>query len=113
MQPRYRSGVALPVGSAATVLLEATLLDKGGKPLSLELGRISMEKRPDLPPVDYFTNADGRLRVAGVAPGRVTIELINYPEAAVTIEIPAKEAGRYDVGEVTLDIAPMVGRAGE
>ncbi len=72
-----------------------------------------MENRPDLPPVDFFTAADGRLRVAGIAPGRATIELTNYPEAALTVEIPAKESGRYGIGRLMLDIAPLVGGPGE
>ena len=113
VQPHYRSGIAIQAGSAATILLEAVLVDQAGKPLGLELGRIKVQDHAELAPVDFFTNTDGRLRVAGAAPGRVKIELTNYPEAAVTVEIPQGKAGRYNAGTIRLSVAADSGRVGE
>jgi outer membrane usher protein len=106
VQPRYRSGSVIPAGTGATVLLETTLFDAAAQPMGLELGTITLDDVAGQPTIDFFTNRDGRLRVAGIHTGRITIRLANYPEAPITLTIPPKTQGRYDAGRTTLDIAP-------
>ncbi len=104
--PSYRSGTIIPAGTGATVLLQAGLVDKDGTPLDLELGTIGLSAAPNQSPIDFFTGRDGRLHVAGIIPGEVTIRLANYPEAPVTIRIPDKAAGIYEAGTIKMAIDP-------
>ncbi|MHB1204673.1 MAG: fimbria/pilus outer membrane usher protein [Rhodospirillaceae bacterium] len=110
IQPRYRSGTVIPAGTGATVLLEADLKDFAGLPLGLELGSVTVEALPGRAPLDFFTSDTGRLRIAGIAPGKITLVLRNYPESPVTIEIPQKTAGVYDAGAIAVPVAGVPAR---
>jgi outer membrane usher protein len=110
LEPNYRSGTVVAAGSGASVLLEMSLVDFAGQPLYLELGKITQEA---LPPVDFFTDQEGRLRVIGLRPGKATLELANYPEAPLVLEIPPDAVGRYDAGTATLPIAALPAEVGK
>jgi outer membrane usher protein len=107
LQPGYHSGTVIPAGDGATVLLEANLVDFAGQPLYLELGSIRLEAAPKSAPVEFFTNRQGRLRVLGVMPGKITIALANYPEIPVTVDIPRDTVGVYNAGTIQLLLSAL------
>jgi outer membrane usher protein len=106
VQPTYRSGIVIPVGTGATVLGDGVLVDPGGRPLPLEPGQILSLDTPGQPAIDFFTSRSGRFRVEGLAPGRYRLTLLNTPERAIEFTIPPGSAGRFDLGRLTYDIEP-------
>jgi len=106
VQPTYRSGTVIPVGTGATVLGDGVLVDPAGQPLPLEPGRILSLDDPSRPAVEFFTSRSGRFRVEGLSPGRFRLILDNMPEEAIEFAIPPGSAGRVNIGRLTYVIAP-------
>jgi len=107
IEPRYRSGTVIPAGTGATVLVEANFVDFANRPLGLELGFVTVAALPDRDPIDFFTSDAGRMRVAGVAPGTITIQFRNYPQSPVTIQIPQGTTGVFDAGTVSVSVVAV------
>ncbi len=105
--PRYRSGTLIRVGSGANVILQADLVDFAGLPMDLELGALVLPARESHAPLDFFTDKQGQLHVAGLRPGKIVIRLANYPESEVTLDIPEGTVGPYDAGTITMPVAVL------
>ncbi len=101
LQPTYRSGTLIKVGTGATVMGDGYLVDADGKPLPLEPGKIESLDRPNSPAIEFFTSRAGRFRVEGLQPGRFRITLANDPEHAVEFTIAEGSKGRVDLGRLT------------
>lgn len=101
LQPTYRSGTVITVGTGATVLGDGYLVDADGKPLPLEPGTISSVDEPKTAPIEFFTSRLGRFRVEGLKPGRFRLTLTNDPAHAIEFTIPAGSKGRVDLGHLT------------
>jgi outer membrane usher protein len=102
--PGYRSGTRLTAGTAATVIVEGSMVDGAGRPLALEPGDVAPLDDPGAPALAFFTAATGRFAVEGLKPGRLRLILRNFPDAPFLLTIPAGDAGIVDVG--TLRVAP-------
>jgi len=100
VQPSYRSGIVIPVGTGATVLGDGVLVDAEGTPLPLELGTITSLDDEARPPIEFFTSRKGRFRVEGLSPGRFRLSLANAPGQAIDFAIPEGSAGRVDLGQL-------------
>jgi len=105
--PRYRSGTLIRVGTGANVILQADLVDFAGLPMNLELGALVLPAGEGRAPLDFFTDKQGQLHVAGLRPGKIVIRLANYPESEVTLTIPEGTAGPYDAGTITMPVAVL------
>lgn len=101
VQPPYRSGILIPMGTGATVLGDGVIVDAGDKALALEPGTIVSLDDPKRPPIEFFTNRSGRFRVEGLSPGQFRLTLSNDPEHAIEFTIPADSSGRIDLGRLT------------
>ncbi len=101
LQPTYRSGTLIKVGTGATVLGDGYLVDADGKPLPLEPGTIESLDQPKNPPIEFFTSRAGRFRVEGLQPGRFRLTLANDPEHAIEFTVPEGSKGRVDLGHLT------------
>lgn len=106
VHPTYRSGVVIPVGTGATVLGDAILVDATDKPLPLERGQIRSLDDPARPPIEFFTSRTGRFRVEGLSPGRYQLILANAPEQAIVFVVPAGSAGHVQLGWLVYMMEP-------
>lgn len=75
LNPTYRSGYALQVGSAYAVTAIGTAVDARGEPVALAIGEARSLDDEDAPIVTVFTNRIGRFAMQGVGPGRWEITL--------------------------------------
>lgn len=95
--PPYRSGYRLMVGSDYFISLVGRLLDADGAPLALVAGDAIEQALPSRPPIELFTNRDGRFGLAGVKPGRWQIRMLTDPPTRYTLDI---QAGADDIARV-------------
>ncbi len=97
LQPSYRAGYALTVGSAHSVTAFGTLLDAKGEPVGLVTGTATRPAGGG-PKVNLFTNGAGRFAAQGLAPGRWQIEMATEPVQHFMLEIPEGTTGLYRAG---------------
>ncbi len=96
--PTYRSGTHVRVGpSAVASRVTAKLLWSDGKVAALQAGTIAM---PGDASVEFFSNRDGVIYLDGLQPGTYSASLASHPEAAFSINIPAKAGAESDLGEI-------------
>jgi len=97
LQPSYKAGYALTVGSAHSVSAFGTLQDGTGDPISLVTGTATRENTEG-PAVTLFTNGAGRFAAQGLAPGRWHIEMATTPVHRFVLDIPEGTTGLYRAG---------------
>ncbi len=102
--PKFKSGTIIHVGTDATVLLGGVLKRADGSPVSLQAGEIVALDNPKWTPKILFTNRSGIFRVEGLSPGSYELRMFNDQHQSVKVKIPAKTAGYYDIGVLTLPI---------
>ncbi|MFL6858673.1 MAG: fimbrial biogenesis outer membrane usher protein [Allosphingosinicella sp.] len=98
--PPYRSGYKLIVGSDYGVTAIGRMLNRDGEPVSLVAGTAVEAAHPDRPPVELFTNRDGRFGAAGLAPGRWKVTMLDDAKSEFEIDIPPKTEGVVRLGEI-------------
>lgn len=100
INPPYKSGYKLVVGSDANVSAYGFLLFEGKK-VELLSGFVTQIDDPDFEPQPFFTNSAGRFAVQGLRPGKsYRIELRNSAMQFV-IEVPADTKSLLQLGDVT------------
>ena len=102
LQPTYRSGYALEVGSAATVTVMGTLKDEAGEPVSLLAGQAINKEDDDFAPVVMFTNRVGRFAISGLKPGPYKLKLNTKGEKEIEFEVPGEAVGLHRVGNLVV-----------
>lgn len=100
MLPPYRAGYRLEVGSEYSVTAVGRLLQANGKPLSLIAGTATEVDNPSHPPVQMFTNSQGRFGAAGLKPGKWRIEMSTQPVTVYELDVPADAVGVVRAGEL-------------
>ena len=106
LYPPYRSGYRLQVGSEYSITVVGRLLDAEREKVALVAGTAVEVAAPGRPPIEIFTNHDGRFGISGVRPGRWRIQMLTEPVTTYLLEIPAGDAGIASVG----DISPLNAR---
>lgn len=98
--PGHRSGIVVPIGTDGVAGITGVARDRDGGPIALQAGvlRPVDGTREEIP---FFTNRSGRLRVAGVAPGRWSLVFTSIAADPVDVEIPDGAEGTIDLGVVT------------
>ena len=91
VKPGYRSGIVLRIGTDATVMLIAQLIDTAGEPVALEAGIIQSTSDPGAK-ISFFTNRTGRLVGEGLKPGTYAVRLLSDDREA-TVTIPDSTSG--------------------
>jgi len=104
VEPTYKSGTAISVGTDATVIGRGTLTAIDGRVLSLQAGEIFSLDRPNDPAITFFTNRKGRFVIEGLRPGTYRVEMFLAREAVLQITIPEDASGLYELGSFTLPI---------
>ncbi len=99
IQPTYRSGFALTVGSAYNAIVVGTVVDATGTPMGLEPGIAESVDDPDAPKVELFTNKEGRFVATGLGGGtwRITIGT-GAAARSFTVTVPEDQTGLIQVG---------------
>ena len=96
----YKQGYLLKAGGEPGVIVDATLLDSAGNPLSLkggELNAIDLKKKP----ISFFTNRTGRIRLVSVPPGKYQLLLFDSKNKTEQIlNIPNKIGKIHNIGKV-------------
>lgn len=100
LSPRYKSGLAVQVGSAYNVIAIAQLLDTFDRPLKLLLGKAT-ELGVKVPrSSDAFTDSKGMLSAAGLAPGRWKVEMFAKTPVTYILNIPRGKTGIVELGKI-------------
>jgi outer membrane usher protein len=103
LEPPYKAGYALTVGSARSVTAFGTLVDGDGAPVALLTGTATPDDGGE--PVSLFTNTAGRFGGQGLAPGHWRIEMASDPVQHFILDIPDGTTGLYRAGTLT-PVAP-------
>ncbi|MFO1113878.1 MAG: hypothetical protein U1E35_08520 [Rhodospirillales bacterium] len=100
LNPPYKSGYDLTVGSAYNVTAVGALHDSRGDPVALTLG-VAEETTPGAGrPVGVFTNRSGRFVAQGVGPGHWRLRMETTPPLTFELVIPAETVGLFRAGEL-------------
>lgn len=97
LQPRYRSGTVVPVGTDGVASLGGVLQGPDGAPLALQAGLLRGAGGTE---IAFFTNRAGRFRIDGVAPGTWHLMLTTMEASPVEVSVPADAEGTIDLGAV-------------
>jgi len=110
LAPAYRSGVAVKVGTHATIYAEGYLLTGEGKAAAFLAGEARLEGDPQAEPVSFFTDENGQFQVYGLAPGSWEIRFGGDEPFAASFSIPTDAQGLYEVGSIRLPILQRKGQ---
>jgi outer membrane usher protein len=101
IEPPYRSGYRLIVGSEATVTATGFLrLPKGRA--ELVSGTITSSDDSDFDTQPFFTNSVGRFAIIGLKPGRTYQVRLHSLGTDYTIRVPERTDSLLQLGEITL-----------
>jgi outer membrane usher protein len=93
IDPKYRAGYSLTVGSDYHLLVVGKLLNRLGEPISLLTGTATELAAPKRPGITVFTTRDGRFVAQGLRPGRWRIAMASEPPAVFEFDLPGETAG--------------------
>jgi outer membrane usher protein len=97
LQPTYKSGTVLVVGTKAAVFI-AGKLTYDGKPYSYHTGRLASPSRSE----SFFTDEEGSFQIYNLMPGTWTLT-IDGTRIEKDIVIPETASKQYDVGTIALE----------
>jgi hypothetical protein len=87
-QGEYKRGFALRLGEKSTVLLQVSLVDETGSPISRIMFTIIEKNQTQKVLLESFTNARGILQAGDLQPGKTYIIRISADKFMENIEIP-------------------------
>lgn len=99
--PKYRSGVVIAVGNAASIILRGRIMTPDGAALKLRSAVLTFLGDESREPIRFFTNRNGKFTVSGIQPGPYEI-LLEASGESVDILIPADAYGVLNYGEIHL-----------
>lgn len=100
VRPPYRAGYRLIVGSEYNVSVLGRLLQATGAPLALATGKAFEAKGGNREPLVIFTNREGTFGLAGLSPGKWTIQMSDDDQTVYELVIPEKSEGLVRVGDI-------------
>ena len=100
LAPRYKSGLAVEVGSAYNVIVIAQLLDGFDRPLKLLLGKATEVGAKNPRSADAFTDSKGMLSASGLAPGRWKVEMFAKKPITYMLNVPRGKTGIVELGKL-------------
>ena len=105
LNPPYKAGYDLTVGSLYNVTAIGTLFDAKGDALALGVGEAVDLSGTGRQTVTVFTNRSGRFVAQGVAPGRWRLRMETTPPLEFELAIPDDAVGLFRTG----DLRPVAG----
>lgn len=102
VEPPYRGGYALTIGSDYTVTGMGRIVDSTGYPVSYAVGRIEAIDDPRFEATEFFTNASGRFGIQGLKPNGTY--RLHFPSrnTSVQLSVPENAEGMADWKEVKI-----------
>ncbi len=97
VEPSYKRGSVVKVGTDATVMVKGQLLGLTGQPVSLASAQIKSVNEPEREPVLFFTNRNGYFAAEGLKPGEYQIIVYGDVMYEFVLTIPEGTAGIYDI----------------
>jgi outer membrane usher protein len=95
LQPTYKSGTVLVVGTKATVSIVGKLVFEG-KPYVYQSGKLASSSHSE----EFFTDEDGSFQIYNLTPG-VWKMTVDGMETSITV--PQTASKQYDVGSIVLE----------
>lgn len=100
--PLY-AGYSVEAGSAASVSMIGSVVNKAGEPISFIAGQMQRKDRPGDEPIPVFTNRAGRLVGIGLTPGVYVLTLRTDPQHQQDITIDGNGDTLVNIGEIRVD----------
>lgn len=100
--PGTRSGFKIEVGSDAANTIMGVLLNTGGEPVSLAVGKLKSIDRPTDQAISLFTNKAGRFAATGLKPGRYRLTINGDEQSEFVVTVPATSTGLVNLGSIQL-----------
>jgi outer membrane usher protein len=109
LNPPYRAGYTLEVGSGYSASVFGQLVDRQGAPLRLQVGMARSRAHPDKT-LPVFTNSGGRFAAEGLAEGRWELEMASENGALIyRFDVPKGATGLVKVAT----LSPMDAESGQ
>lgn len=106
VQPGYRAGTVVTIGTDAVAALTGTLLDPDGKPMALLSGTLRPQGIKDAKDLPFFTNRKGVFRIDSVRPGDWLLILVGLEKHPLPVHVPADADGLVKLGPLRLSARP-------
>lgn len=103
LNPAAASGLSIQVGGDAYRIALGRLHTDEGQPIALRTGRLVNLATGETQP--FFTNAQGRVSLNRLAPGRYRLE-IDVSDWVCEIEVRDQDPALIDLGHITMATAP-------
>ena len=100
VQPRYRSGTLITVGSGATSFVQGILVDSDGRAIDLRLGSVASLDDSSREAKAFFTGPAGEFELTGLTPGRYALRLDAAPDVSVEFSVAADAVGAVSLGRL-------------
>lgn len=98
--PPYRSGYKITIGSAYSITALGNLYDASGAPVALVTGTATELAHPERAPLTVFTNREGRFGLAGLAPGKWRIAMLDDDGSVFDFEIGKTATAVVQLGKL-------------
>ena len=103
LNPGYKQGYLLQVGSDAVLTVIGTLLDKQSEsPLALIAGK-AIDLDGEQEPIEFFTNRNGLFAISGLKAGRYKLTLNNSRQQSLTITLSPNSEVLIRLGDLYVD----------
>lgn len=104
LNPGYKQGYALEVGSDAIITVMGSLIDKQtGEPISLLAGKAISQTDKNFEVLDFFTNRSGRFAISGLKPGSYLLKLNSKKERIYQLVIKDDSKALLRLGKLYID----------
>lgn len=100
LDPPYRAGYRLTVGSDYHLMLVGRLLDRNGEPVSLLAGEAQDLGAPKRPPMTIFTGRNGKFGAQGLRPGKWRITMPTEPATIYELTVRDSATGTVQAGDL-------------
>ncbi|WP_445376255.1 fimbria/pilus outer membrane usher protein [Niveispirillum fermenti] len=102
VQPGYRSGTVVPIGTNAVVSLTGTLTGPDGMPAALLSGVLIPQGIDGAREIAFFTNRSGLFRIDSVRPGDWLLSIHGSDSPPTPIHVAADAEGEIRLGPLVL-----------
>ncbi|WP_144208240.1 fimbria/pilus outer membrane usher protein [Shewanella donghaensis] len=104
LNPGFKQGYALKVGSDAIITAMGSLIDKQtGEPISLLAGKAISQTDKNFEVLDFFTNRSGRFAISGLKPGTYLLKLNSKEEKMYQLVIKDDSEALLRLGKLYID----------
>jgi len=104
LNPGFRQGYSLKVGSDAIITAMGSLFDKQtGEPISLLAGKAISQTDENFAALDFFTNRTGRFAISGLKPGSYLLKLNSEGVRTYQLVISDDSGALLRLGKIYID----------